>query len=438
MALQEEFITAFAGKENPAEVFNAGVGAPWFDLDNAKIWKFIIDHWKKHGKIPGLEAIKRQFPTFVPLRTEEPLSYLLEQLKNDYQKRRLNNMASSLAVSINEDNKDVEEVVDEATRAVLDIGRIGSAYKDKDWSERERLKERRQKYLETKAHHGIVGIKTGWRQLDESLLGLQPSHLTTLVARPKTGKTWWTCIVAQRAFLQGKNVLYISCEMGAMQIEQRLDALQMGVSYDRLRKGQLTVEEEAKYEEYANTFEAGPVGNRLIVSSSDDMGGRSGTDMVQSKLSVWTPDLLVVDGVYKLRDAHEKASMVENNYAVSQNMARITKKYNVSTVQTVQVTRPRNEREKRMGGGIDRIAWGDTWGQESDQVIELVSNSIYLADRRLKHDLIAHRGGAVMDFQTKWDFERMDFTEILDKRFFDTSADTGDDDSGFIDDITKN
>jgi replicative DNA helicase len=98
----------------------------------------------------------------------------------------------------------------------------------------------------------IVGVGTGFRDLDDKLGGLHPSDLVILAGRPSMGKTALATNIAfnaARAYKPGPGpdrrgqaedgavVGFFSLEMSAEQLAARLLAEESGVSSDRIRRG---------------------------------------------------------------------------------------------------------------------------------------------------------------------------------------------------------
>jgi len=96
-------------------------------------------------------------------------------------------------------------------------------------------------------HKGaIVGVPTGYADLDETLGGLQKSDLILLAARPSIGKTSLGLCIGYNAALQGKKVAVFSLEMGKRQLARRLMAMDSKVDMQRLRKGWIDDDEWEK------------------------------------------------------------------------------------------------------------------------------------------------------------------------------------------------
>ena len=97
-------------------------------------------------------------------------------------------------------------------------------------------------HLEKLYEHGqsLTGVPTGYTDLDNLLLGLQPSTLLILGARPGIGKTSLALGIASAAAMESRRpVLFFSLEMSHLELTQRLLCAEARVSTQRVRSGQL-------------------------------------------------------------------------------------------------------------------------------------------------------------------------------------------------------
>ena len=85
----------------------------------------------------------------------------------------------------------------------------------------------------------LVGLPTGFADLDTILGGLRPGSLTILGARPSMGKTAFALGVAAYNALRDTPTLFVSAEMAAEEIGQRVAAVVGEVPLEGLRNGRL-------------------------------------------------------------------------------------------------------------------------------------------------------------------------------------------------------
>ncbi len=113
------------------------------------------------------------------------------------------------------------EVANEAERRVREAT-LGAANASR-LQELGRVAYRRWEHLQaTKAQKGVIGLPTGFRNLDGVLGGLMPGDLNVLAARPSLGKTSLALGIIARVARRGVPVLLFSLEMSAEQIADRL------------------------------------------------------------------------------------------------------------------------------------------------------------------------------------------------------------------------
>ena len=89
-------------------------------------------------------------------------------------------------------------------------------------------------------HDGLVGVTTGYNDLDEILLGLRPATLTILGARPGMGKTALVLAIALAAARsEDRPVVFFSLEMSRLELSQRVYASDGGIPAKAIRTGRM-------------------------------------------------------------------------------------------------------------------------------------------------------------------------------------------------------
>lgn len=93
----------------------------------------------------------------------------------------------------------------------------------------------------------MIGVPTGFRELDQKTSGLQPGQLAILAARPGLGKTTMAlqmaCTIAKST---GERVLILSHEMTHKELSARLLSMYMDCSLRDLRSGRALAQDEEK------------------------------------------------------------------------------------------------------------------------------------------------------------------------------------------------
>jgi replicative DNA helicase len=165
--------------------------------------------------------------------------------------RRLIHAGTEIANIGFDDSSDVEEALDRAeqelfnvsqrrtNRDFVSIGQVLEGYFDKlDFLQQ---------------HRGeVMGVPSGFADLDKLTGGMQRSDLIILAARPSIGKTALQLGFAHNAAVKsGKSVAIFSLEMSAEQLVQRLLSMETGVDAQRLRLGYI---DDAEWEQISRAF----------------------------------------------------------------------------------------------------------------------------------------------------------------------------------------
>lgn len=98
-----------------------------------------------------------------------------------------------------------------------------------------------------KNEHAFGGIETGFDDFDEMTGGMHGSQLIILAARPSMGKTALAMNIVEHVAINCQHpTLFVSLEMAALELGDRLLCSRAHVSGHRVRTGQIKVEESQK------------------------------------------------------------------------------------------------------------------------------------------------------------------------------------------------
>lgn len=158
-------------------------------------------------------------------------------------RRRLLTAANSIATLAYDESQTIDTVMGEAEKAIFNVGERKMRHDVRPI--RDVLSEYYDHVDElARRAEDIVGVPTGFTDLDRILGGLQPSDLLITAGRPGMGKTaLMLTIVSNAALIHKKRVAVFSLEMSNEQVVQRLIAQQTGIDSQRLRSGKLTDED---------------------------------------------------------------------------------------------------------------------------------------------------------------------------------------------------
>jgi len=143
-----------------------------------------------------------------------------------------------------DESEELEETLDRAEKRIYEVTSTPTLSKftslreslSEAWSRLEHLQEHRDE---------LRGVRTGFRDLDSMLAGLQKSDLIILAARPSMGKTSLALDIARQAATQHQTTVGIfSLEMSAQQLVDRMVAAEAKVNSWNLRTGRINAEDD--------------------------------------------------------------------------------------------------------------------------------------------------------------------------------------------------
>ena len=232
------------------------------------------------------------------------------------------------------DGIDTEEALDAAERAIFDVSQRRQT---KDWTSMGEVLDKffdQIDYLQQ--HRGdVVGVATGYSDMDQMTGGLQRSDLIILAARPSMGKTSLALGMAYGAAVVHKRTVGIfSLEMSAEQLVQRILSMETGVDSHRLRLGQI---DDNEWDRISRAF--GRLSEAPIYvddsSSSSIMDVRSKARRLQAEQGL---DLIIVDYL-QLMSGRRTDNRVQEISEISRGLKGLARELNVPVVALSQLSR---------------------------------------------------------------------------------------------------
>lgn len=150
------------------------------------------------------------------------VEYYIKKVEDAAILRRLIRTAEDIQNMGYSTNEEVEDVLDEAERKVLDIVKNKRTSEFRDFKD---ILYATQANLEklSREKGDVTGIPTGWYDLDKMTSGLHENQLIIVAARPAMGKTVFALNIATNVALHtNKSVAIFNLEMGAEQLANRM------------------------------------------------------------------------------------------------------------------------------------------------------------------------------------------------------------------------
>lgn len=193
--------------------------------------------------------------------------------------------------------------------------------------------------------HPITGVATGFFDLDDITGGFQPNQLIIVAARPSMGKTAFALNVCDHAAVNLKTpVLFVSLEMGKLELAERLICSRSRVDGHKLRTGQNMGTREIS--QLSKSYDELRVASMFI----DDTPARNMLQItanarrlkLRSKLGV-----IMVDYIQLIDSEESRDSRQEQIAKISRRLKTLARDLEVPVVALSQLNRAVENREDR-------------------------------------------------------------------------------------------
>ncbi|MCH5314293.1 MAG: replicative DNA helicase [Eubacterium sp.] len=215
------------------------------------------------------------------------------------------------------------------------------------------------------------GIPTGFGLLDKYLSGLNRSDFILIGARPAMGKTSFALNLAHNiTMLAKKKCAFFSLEMTKEQLAERLLSSQAGIDSQKLRKGELTVDEWTRLGNATGQYE----NVELYIDDSSSITVPEIKSKVMRERDV---DCIIIDYLGLIKSAVKKENRVQEVSDVTRNLKMMAKDLNIPVVCCAQLSRASEGRGKSHKPQLSDLRESGTIEQDADIVMFLYRPDYY-------------------------------------------------------------
>lgn len=347
--------------------------------------------------------------------TAANIEYYGRIVKEKAYKRRLISAGGSIAGFGYDDGIEAEEAINQAQSLVFGVA------DDRDQRELARLYDLLGPAMERisllmESGQGVVGIPSGFHDLDRMTGGFKDSDLIIVAGRPSMGKTALALNVTLHCALEAKkSVAIFSLEMSKEQLTERLLTEQARIDVQRMHRGLLT---EAEFDRVSNAL--GPLGEAQIYI--DDTPVMDELTLMlkarQAKLR-HKVDMIVVDYLQLMHGrARGDDNRVQEVSSISRAMKGLARELRVPVIAISQLSRAPEQRpdkrpilsDLRESGSIE---------QDSDVVMFLYRPEYYKSDEKpgVAEVIVAkHRNGPTGTIELRFRRDHTRFYNLETRR----------------------
>ncbi len=347
--------------------------------------------------------------------TAANIEYYGRIVKEKAYKRRLISAGSNIAGFGYDDSVEAEEAINQAQSLVFGVA------DDRDQRELARLYDllgpaMERISLQMESGQGVIGVPSGFHDLDRMTGGFKDSDLIIVAGRPSMGKTSLALNIALHAALESKKAIAIfSLEMSKEQLTERLLTEQAQIDAQRLHRGQLS---EAEYDRVSNAL--GPLGEAAIyiddTPAMDELTLQLKARQAKMRHNI---DLIVVDYLQLMHGrSRGDDNRVQEVSSISRALKGLARELRIPVIAISQLSRAPEQRpdkrpilsDLRESGAIE---------QDSDVVMFLYRPEYYKSEERpgIAEVIIAkHRNGPTGTIELKFRRDHTRFYNLETRR----------------------
>jgi replicative DNA helicase len=270
--------------------------------------------------------------------------------------------------------------------------------------------------LQMESGQGVIGVPSGFHDLDRMTGGFKDSDLIIVAGRPSMGKTSLALNIALHAALESKKAIAIfSLEMSKEQLTERLLTEQAQIDAQRLHRGLLS---EAEYDRVSNAL--GPLGEAAIyiddTPAMDELTLQLKARQAKMRHNI---DLIVVDYLQLMHGrSRGDDNRVQEVSSISRALKGLARELRIPVIAISQLSRAPEQRpdkrpilsDLRESGAIE---------QDSDVVMFLYRPEYYKSEERpgIAEVIIAkHRNGPTGTIELKFRRDHTRFYNLETRR----------------------
>ncbi len=324
--------------------------------------------------------------------TAANIEYYAQIVKEKAYKRRLISAGGNIAGYGYDDSIEAEDAINQAQSLVFGVA------DDRDQRDLAKLYDllgpaMERISLQMESGQGVIGIPSGFHDLDRMTGGFKESDLIIVAGRPAMGKTSLALNITLHAALEAKKTIAIfSLEMSKEQVTERLLTEQAQIDAQRLHRGLLS---ESEFDRVSNAL--GPLGEAAIFIDDTPVMDELTLQLKarQAKLR-HNVDMILVDYLQLMHGrARGDDNRVQEVSAISRALKGLARELRIPLIAISQLSRAPEQRPDKRPILSDLRESGCLAG---DTPIYLPDTGTYVPIR----DLVGKSGFRVLALDEEW------------------------------------
>jgi replicative DNA helicase len=397
----------------------------FYNENNALIFQALLDLYEERKPIDIVtlknELKKRKILTKVGgsaylanLVNQVPTAAHVEEygriIKDNYTKRELISAAAKITESAFDESQEATAVLDRAEQAIFALSQkhlrqVFLPVKEILAESFDRLDELH------KTAGGLRGIPTGFKDLDDTLAGMQDSNLIILAARPGLGKTAFALGVARHVAVKEKlPVGFFSLEMSKEELVDRLLVAQADIDAWKLKTGRLDEDDFTRLSEAMGELAEAP----LFIDDTPALTVLEMRTKARRLMAEHGLRFLVVDYLQLMRSVRQLENRVQEVSEISMGLKNLARELKIPILALSQLSREVEKRGRKRPQLADLRESGSI-EQDADVVMFLWREDEEDLEN-VELEIAKHRNGPLRRIKLHFRGDRIKFYGVESKR----------------------
>lgn len=402
-SIEAEVISAVVRNKDPHTVFGEDgliYGA------TADVIDFIRQYYMRYRDVPTAEIIQEEFPDVELPETSGPTDFYIDRLKSSYIKGNMDFLLDRAQEDL-EGGVAPAQILEKLNEKLTGLVKYTTKSHDVNMTDFEgaitHIEQERLRSEET----GVPGIPTGFAGIDANYpTGFAAGNSIVLMGFSGRGKSFFSALLAVRAWKSGRKVLVVSLEMPPSEYRNRLYAMMSEGRFLISEMGSATASTDKIREWGQEELAKSP---DFIVVGMDDAGEMT-PNRIQAKIDMYQPDLVIVDYLQLMSDNRRTEGMTPRMLNLSREIKLMAMRNAVPIISITAVTDEENSK-RESPPTLKQIAWSK--GIEYDANLAIAVHK-YPGTNIVEIVCRKNRIGEEFRFFFNVDFDRGVWTELYD------------------------
>jgi len=332
----------------------------------------------------------------------------VQEIKAYSNKRALVTLATQIKKLTIEDDLDAAEVMDRVEQKLYEITQdsVSEDFRDSKEITVAMLKEIER--LKELGNSKLIGIDTGFENLNDKTSGFGKGDLVIIAARPAMGKTALVLNMALKAIERNEGVAFFSLEMPAEQLMLRMLSMKTSIPLQALRVGNLKDDEWSRLSTATDDMSR----RKLFV----DDGGYATIHHVRSKLRKLKSQhpeisLAIIDYLQLMSgDARSQAGRQQEISEISRGLKQLARELEIPIIALSQLNRSLENRENKRPMLSDLRESGAI-EQDADIILFVYRDDVYREAKEKEKEMKAKAEGK--PYESTYQRKEEEETELI-------------------------